>query len=258
METIILEYDGPIGILKFNRPEVLNALNRQVFSELISVLSKIEKEKLPKALILTGSGDKAFVAGTDITEMETLSSFEAREFALFARQAIDKIYGLDRPVIAAINGFALGGGCEVAMACDIRIASEKAKLGQPETTLAILPGSGGTQRLPRLIGLSKAKQLIFTGEIIDAKRALELGLVDLVVPHDQLMIEAKKMASTISNKSKICLALAKSAINRGWDMDLQTALDYEIECFSQCFATRDQKEGMRAFLEKRKPNFKDE
>ncbi len=258
METIILEYDGPIGILKFNRPEVLNALNRQVFSELITVLSKIEREKLPKVLILTGSGERAFVAGTDITEMENLSSFKAREFALLARHAIDKIYGLDRPVIAAINGFALGGGCEVAMACDIRIASEKAKLGQPETNLAILPGSGGTQRLPRLIGLSKAKQLIFTGEIIDAKKAHELGLVDLVVPHDQLMIEAKKMASTISNKSKICLALAKTAVNRGWDMDLQTALDYEIECFSQCFATKDQKEGMRAFLEKRKPNFIDE
>ncbi len=258
METVILEYDGPIGILKFNRPEVLNALNRQVFSELMSVLSRIERERFLKVLILTGSGDKAFVAGTDITEMENLSCFEAREFALLARQAIDKIYSLDCPVIAAINGFALGGGCEVALACDIRIASEKAKLGQPETNLAILPGSGGTQRLPRLIGLSKAKQLIFTGEIIDAKRALELGLVDLVVPHDQLMTEAKKMASTISNKSKICLVLAKSAINRGWDMDLKTALDYEIECFSQCFATKDQKEGMRAFLEKRKPNFKDE
>jgi enoyl-CoA hydratase len=257
METIILEHEGSIGILKFNRPEVLNALNRQVFSELISVFSQIEREVIPKVLILTGSDDRAFVAGTDIFEMENLSSFEAREFALLARQAIDRIYGLNRPVIAAINGFALGGGCEVAMACDIRIASEKAKLGQPETNLAIIPGSGGTQRLPRLVGPSKAKQLIFTGELVDAKTALDLGLVDKVVPHDQLMVEAKKMATAIANKSKICLALAKSAINRGWDMDLQTALDYEIECFAQCFATKDQKEGMRAFLEKRKPNFTD-
>jgi len=139
METILFELEGPIGILKFNRPEVLNALNRQVFLELISVSSQIEKEVMPKVLILTGSGDRAFVAGTDIVDMENLSSVEARAFALLARQAIDKIYELDRPVIAAINGFALGGGCEVAMACDIRIASEKAKIGQPETNLAIIP-----------------------------------------------------------------------------------------------------------------------
>jgi enoyl-CoA hydratase len=257
METIILEREGPIGIVKFNRPEVLNALNRQVFSELISVFSQIEREVMPKVVILTGSGDRAFVAGTDIAEMENLSSFEARELALLACHAIDKIYGLDRPVIAAINGFALGGGCEVAMACDIRIASEKAKVGQPETNLAIIPGSGGTQRLPRLVGPSKAKQLIFTGELIDAKAALDLGLVDRVVPHDQLIIEAKKMAFAIANKSKICLAMAKAAINRGLDMDLQSALNYEIECFAQCFSTNDQKEGMKAFLEKRKPNFAD-
>ena len=258
MKTILLEHEGPIGVLKFNRPAVLNALNRQVFSELTSALSQIEKEGMPKVLILTGSGDKAFIAGSDIAEMENLSSPEAREFALLARQAIDKIYGLDRPVIAAINGFALGGGCEVAMACDIRIASEKAKLGQPETTLAIIPGSGGTQRLPRLVGPSKAKQLIFTGEVIDAAAALDLGLVDRVVPHDQLMIEARKMASDMAAKSKICLALAKKAINRGLDMDLPSALDYEIECFAQCFSAKDQKEGMRAFLEKRKPKYTDQ
>ena len=257
METIFFELEGPIGILKFNRPEVLNALNRQVFLELTSLLSQIEKEVMPKVLILTGSGDRAFVAGTDIVDMENLSSVEARAFALLASQAIDKIYELDRPVIAAINGFALGGGCEVAMACDIRIASEKAKLGQPETNLAIIPGSGGTQRLPRLIGSSRAKQMIFTSEVIDAKTALDLGLVDRVVPHDQLMVEAKKMASAIAQKSKICLALAKTAINRGLSLDLSSALDYEIECFAQCFSTKDQREGMRAFLEKRKPNYTD-
>ena len=255
METIILEQDGSIGILKFNRPDVLNALNRQVFSELISVFDRIEREVMPKVVILTGSGDRAFVVGTDIIEMQNLSSFEAREFATLARQAINKIQDLDRPVIAAINGFALGGGCEVAMACDIRIASEKAKLGCPETNLAIIPGSGGTQRMSRLVGPSKAKQLIFTGEIVDAKTALDIGLVDMVVSHDQLIVEAKNMASDIANKSKICLALAKSAINRG--LDFGTALNYETECFAQCFATEDQKEGMRAFLEKRKPNFTD-
>ena len=256
-DTIIVEQEGSVGVLRLNRPSALNALNSKVISELIIALDEIEKGVMPKVLIITGSGEKAFVAGTDIIEMEKLSSFEAREFARFARKAIDKVADLDRPVIGAINGFALGGGCELAMACDIRIASEKAKFGQPETGLGIIPGSGGTQRLPRLVGPSKAKQLIFTGEIIDAKTALEIGLVDKVVPHDSLMEEAKKMAYTIAGKPRVALALAKYAINRGLDADFQTALGYEIECFAQCFATQDQKEGMRAFLEKRKPNYID-
>ena len=257
-ETIVIEQEGPVGILKLNRPQALNALNRQVITELISALEEIEKGVMPKVLIVTGAGEKAFVAGTDIMEMEKLSSFEAREFASFARRAIDQVAGLNRPVIAAINGFALGGGCELAMACDIRIASEKAKMGQPETGLGIIPGSGGTQRLPRLVGPSKAKQLVFTGEIIDARTALQIGLVDRVVPPEQLMEEAKKMALTIAAKPRVALALAKSAINKGLDMDLQNGLSYEIECFAECFSTQDQKEGMRAFSEKRKPIYKDQ
>ena len=256
-ETVTMEKEESIAILRFNRPDVLNALNRQVFLEMISILEEIQKEVFPKVVILTGSGDRAFIAGTDITEMESLSSFEAREFGILAREAINKVENLNRPVIAAINGFALGGGCELAMACDIRIASEKAKLGQPEINLGIIPGSGGTQRLPRLIGPSRAKRLIFTGELVDAKTAIDIGLVDMVVPHDQLMDEAKKIASTIAGKSKVALTLAKSAINRGLNMDLRTALSYEIECFAQCFASDDQKEGMRAFWEKRKANFND-
>ncbi len=256
-ETIILEREESIVIIRINRPNVLNALNHQVYQEMISVFDEIQKEVSPKVVIITGMGDKAFIAGTDIIEMQTLRSFEAREFAGLARMALDKIENLDKPVIAAINGFALGGGCELAMACDIRIASEKAKLGQPEINLGIIPGSGGTQRLSRLVGPSKAKQLIFTGEIIDAKRALDLGLVDMVVRHDQLMDEAKKIAFTIASKPKIALALSKSAINRGLDMDLRTALNYEIECFAQCFTTEDQKEGMRAFLERRRADFTD-
>lgn len=256
-ETITLEREDPIGILRFNRPHVLNALNKIVFLELNALLDEIEKELVPKVVIITGAGEKAFVAGTDIVEMESLSSFEARAFATLARTAIDKVMNLNRPVIAAINGFALGGGCELAMACDIRIASEKAILGQPEINLGIIPGSGGTQRLARLVGPSKAKQLIFTGEVVDAKTALHMGLVDRVVPNDRLMDEAKKMAVMISGKSKVALALSKSAINRGLDLDLPTALNYEIECFAQCFVSEDQKEGMRAFLEKRKPNFID-
>ena len=254
-KTIVVEREESIAILRFNRPNVLNALNRQVFLEIISIFDEVRKEVVPRVVILTGTGDKAFVAGTDITEMENLSSFEAREFADLARRAFDSIGNLDRPVIAAINGFALGGGCELAMTCDIRIASEKARLGQPEINLGIIPGSGGTQRLPRLVGPSKAKQLIFTGELVDAKTALDIGLVDKVVPHDQLMDETKKLASAIAGKSKVGLALSKAAINRGLDVDLRTALNYEIECFAQCFASEDQKEGMKAFLEKRKPNF---
>ncbi len=254
-ETIALEREDPIGILRISRPHVLNALNKTVFLELNSLLDEIEKEVVPKVVILTGAGEKAFIAGTDITEMESLSSFEARAFAAVAGTAIDKLANLNRPVIAAINGFALGGGCELAMACDLRIASEKAKLGQPEINLGIIPGSGGTQRLSRLVGPSRAKQMIFTGEIIDAQTALRMGLVDRVVSHDQLMEEVKKIALAIAAKSKIALALAKSAIQRGLDVDLQTALNYEIECFAQCFASQDQQEGMKAFLEKRKPNF---
>lgn len=256
-ETIILEREEFIVIIRINRPNVLNALNRQVYREMISVLDEIQEEVSAKVVIITGMGDKAFIAGTDIIEMQTLRSFEAREFADLARLALDKIENLDKPVIAAINGFALGGGCELAMACDIRIASEKAKLGQPEINLGIIPGSGGTQRLSRLIGPSKAKRLIFTGEIIDAERALDLGLVDMVVPHDQLVDEAKKVALTIASKPKIALTLSKSAINRGLDMDLRSALNYEIECFAQCFASEDQREGMKAFLEKRKAFFTD-
>jgi enoyl-CoA hydratase len=254
---VVVERENSIAIIRFNRPDVLNSLNSQMFLEIISVFDEIEKDAVTKVVILTGTGDKAFIAGTDISEMKNIFSFEARGFASLARKAVDKVAYIDRPVIGAINGFALGGGCELAMACDIRIASEKAKLGQPEINLGIIPGSGGTQRLTRLVGPSKVKHLIFTGEIVDAKKAFDIGLVDMVVPHDQLMNEAKKIASTIANKPRVAVALAKSAINRGLDMDLQTALSYEIECFAQCFATQDQKEGMRAFLERRKPNYID-
>ncbi len=256
-ETIVYEQEKSIAFLRINRPDVLNALNRQVFSDLTLLLEEIRKTPTPKVVILTGTGDKAFVAGTDVAEMENLSSFEARAFAGLARRAFETVENFDIPVIAAVNGFALGGGCELAMACDIRIASERARLGQPEISLGIIPGSGGTQRLARLVGPSKAKQLVFSGEWVDAKTALDIGLVDLVFSHDQLLDETKKVALTMAGKSKIALALAKSAINRGLDLDLQSALSYEIECFAQCFATHDQKEGMRAFLEKRKPHFTD-
>lgn len=256
-ETVIVEYEGSTAIIKINRPNALNALNRKVFEELGAVLDEMQGAVTPKVVIITGVGDRAFVAGSDITDMKDLTSFESRGFANLAGKTINKVENLDRPVIAAINGFALGGGCELAMACDIRIASDTAKLGQPEINLGIIPGSGGTQRLPRLVGPSKAKQLIFTGELIDANAALAIGLVDKVVPHGQLMEEAKKLASLIAGKPRIALEMAKSSVNRGLDVDLRTALNYEIECFAQCFASDDQKEGVKAFLEKRKANFTD-
>jgi enoyl-CoA hydratase len=255
-EALLVENEGSISIISINRPKFMNSLNRQVFQELISVFKEIRKQVLPKVVILTGAGDRAFAAGSDISEMKDLSPFEARQFAELANEALDGIATLDRPVLAAVNGFALGGGCELAMACDLRIASEKAKFGQPEINLGIIPGSGGTQRLPRLIGPSRAKRLIFTGDLVDAKTALSMGLVDWIVSPDQLMNESKRIASLISEKPGKALALAKRAVNHGLNTDLSTASNYEMECFAQCFAFEDQKEGMQAFMEKRKPNFK--
>jgi enoyl-CoA hydratase len=255
-ETLIVEQEGAIAIVRINRPGSLNSLSRRVFQDLISVFIEFRKQALPKVIILTGAGEKAFVAGSDISEMKDLSASEARCFAELAKEALDGIEGLDRPVLAAVNGFALGGGCELAMACDLRIASERAKFGQPEINLGIIPGSGGTQRLPRLIGPSKTMRMVLTGELVDAKTALAMGLVDWVVPPDQLMNESKRIATVLSEKSGSALRLAKRAIRHGLNTDLTTALNYEMECFAQCFASEDQKEGMKAFLEKRKPNFK--
>jgi enoyl-CoA hydratase len=254
-ETLLFERKERIGIITFNRPEALNALNLRGFLELSRILDEVAEDKHIRVIMLTGQGKKAFIAGTDVMEMQHLTPTQARDFALLAKNAIDKIESLEKPVIAAVNGFALGGGCEVTLACDLRIASENARFGQPEITLGIIPGSGGTQRLQRLIGIPRAKQLIFTGEVIDAKTALQIGLVNHVVPLASLMIEAENMANKMVDLGGVALGLAKAAINWGSRVGLGEALHYEIECFSQCFATRDQKEGMTAFLEKRKPQF---
>jgi len=254
-ETLLCEKDAGIATIIINRPKALNALNRKVFEELHSLLQGIERDDDVKVVIVTGQGDKAFIAGTDIREMENLSCNEARNFAEKARKAIDKIEALKKPVIAAINGFALGGGCELAMACDLRVASEKAKMGQPEINLGVIPGSGGTQRLTRLIGLGKAKELLFLGKVIDAKTAYSYGLVNEVTPHELLIAETRKIALEISRKSSLAIGIMKSVINTGINIDLASALDYEIECFSRCFATEDQKEGFKAFIEKREPVF---
>ncbi len=257
-ETLLFEKKDRIGTITFNRPKALNAMNQQVFFELSRVLDDVRGDREVRVVIMTGQGTKSFIAGTDITEMQHLTSSQAREFALLAKNAVDRIENLEKPVIAAINGFALGGGCEIALACDLRIASENARLGQPEITLGIIPGSGGTQRLQRLIGLAKAKELIFTGEVIDAQAALQIGLVNRVVPVSSLMEEAERLAKKMVDLGGVALGLAKAAVNFGSRVGLAEALQYEIECFSQCFATKDQEEGMAAFLERRKPRFVDD
>jgi len=254
-EYVIIERDGEVGILTINRPKALNALNREVLVDLRKAIEELRDDDTVKVIIITGAGEKSFVAGADIGTMQPFGVQEARDWARLGQSVLTEIENLEKPVIAAVNGFALGGGCELALACDIRIASDQAKLGQPEVGLGILPGYGGTQRLPRLVGKGTAKRLIFTGEMIGAEEAREIGLVDMVVGADELMEAALKMARTIASKGQVAVRLAKIAINRGCDMDLASGIAYEAEVFAECFATEDQKEGMKAFLEKRKPRF---
>lgn len=255
-QTLLYEKAGGIATVTINRPESLNALNSQVYTELYEVFGEIEKDDEVRVVILTGSGERAFVAGSDITEMAPKSSQEIVGFVEIARQASDRIYYLSKPVIAAINGYALGGGCELTMCCDLRIASEKARFGQPEVNVGVIPGAGGTQRLSRLIGMTRAKELIYTGDMIDAATALNYGLVNKVVPVEDLQKEARALAEKLLTKSGAILAMAKAAVTGGASMSLPDALNYEAQCFALCFATEDQKEGMQAFMEKRKAEFK--
>lgn len=252
LNPILFEKKKSIGVLTINRPDALNALNTELFRELKTLLNSLSIDDDLRVIILTGAGDKAFVAGTDIFEMQKMSYMEARNFARLAGEAIDGFANLDHPTIAAVNGFALGGGCELAMACDLRVASDNARFGQPEINLGIIPGAGGTQRLGRLVGVAKAKEMLFTGKIIDAKEALHIGLVNQVVMHSELMEEATKLAEIISEKSGVILKRMKSVVNRGMNIDLPIALDYEKECFALCFSTEAMKEGMTAFVRKQK------
>ena len=254
--TLLYEKENGLGIITLNRPKDLNALNSELLGELCSLLDEIAADESARVVIIIGSGDKAFVAGSDVKEMQPKTSVTIREFVLANRLALEKIERLPKPVIAAINGYALGGGCELAMACDLRIAAESARFGQPEINLGIIPGAGGTQRLSRLIGIAKAKELIFTGDMIDAGTALSLGLVNKVVPQASLLAEAKALGAKLAAKSGTALALAKAAVNSAWQTTLATGLDMEMQNFSLTFATEDQKEGMSAFIEKRKPQFK--
>ena len=253
--NLLLEKSGPVAVLTFNRPKALNALNSDTLSELSTALDELGRDSGVKVVILTGSGEKAFVAGADISQMKDFSPLEGRRFAQFGQATFRKIELLPQPVIAAVNGFALGGGCELAMACDIRLAGENAKFGQPEVTLGLTAGFGGTQRLPRIVGTGLASEILFTGDIIDAQEAYRIGLVNRVYPLDTLMEEAQKLAKRIAGRAPAAVQLTKSAIQRGTNMDLDSAQAYESEVFALTFSTQDQTEGCTAFVEKRKAVF---
>jgi enoyl-CoA hydratase len=256
-EFIIYEREpSDIGVLTINRPRVLNALNWQTLRELRTFLEDILPRENLKALIITGAGDKAFVAGADIAEMNEMKDSEFQDYVDLAHKVYNLIESDPSPCIAAINGYALGGGCELALACDIRIASDRAKLGFPEVKLGIFPGWGGTQRATRILGLGRTKELVFTGEMIDAGEALRIGLVERVVPHEKLMEEARGLANTIAKRGPRAVRMAKTAINAGSEMDLQKALLLEKTLVSLCFDSEDRVEGMKAFLQKREPSFK--
>jgi enoyl-CoA hydratase len=256
-ESIIYERESDdIGILTMNRPEVLNALSWQALRELREFFENILPREDLKALIVTGAGDKAFAAGADIEEMSRMKDREFQQYVDLALKVTELIESDPSPCIAAINGYALGGGCEIALACDIRISSERSKFGFPEVKLGIFPNWGGTQRTTRILGLGKTKELIFTGEMIDAMEALRIGLLERVVPHIRVMEEARHIARTIAKRGPRAVRLAKVAINTGSEMDLKKALLLEKTLVSLCFESEDRIEGMKAFLEKREPSFK--
>jgi enoyl-CoA hydratase len=255
-KNILFEVADGVATITINRPKALNALNSEVMCELYDAAIKCKTDEAIKVVILTGSGEKSFVAGADISQMAELRPQQAMEFMEAGIETFRMYEVLPKPVIGAINGFALGGGVELAMSCDIRLASENARFGQPEILIGLIPGWGGTQRLARLVGMGRAKEYIMAGGQIDAKRAYEIGLVNQVYPLDQLMAETKKLAAKMANLPGFALKMAKHAINFGYDLSLDNAMRLETECCSQCFSTDDQKEGMKAFLEKRKPAFK--
>lgn len=253
-KTIKLDVSDAIATLTFNRPKVLNALNLEVIAEFHKALSDIQKKADIKVLILTGAG-RAFVAGADITVLQDLDPLGAKQFAQSGQWALFALEAMDIPVVACVNGFALGGGCEIAMACDFVCASEEARFGQPEINLGLIPGFGGTQRLARLVGKARAKELCMTGRIITTQEAFAMGLVTRVFPGETLMEETLKIAKIVAAKGVVALRAIKHVIDDGHDVDLKNACALEADAFSICFASPDQKEGTAAFLEKRPPKF---
>ncbi|WP_102346560.1 enoyl-CoA hydratase-related protein [Bacillus sp. Marseille-P3661] len=252
LELISCEIESNVAVVTINRPP-MNPLNTTVFSELSTLMAELDTNKAVRAVILTGSGEKAFVAGADIYQMMTLSTIGMMEMNKISRTVFSQIENLSKPVIAAINGLTLGGGLELALVCDFRITSEKARFAFPEIGLGIIPGGGGTQRLQRIVGQGIAKELLFFGEMFDAQRALDINLVHKVVPVEEVLQTAKEWAAKLAEKPVIALRLLKTAVNTGANVDLESGLSIESACFGNAFATEDRKEGMQAFAEKRKP-----
>ena len=252
-DNLLIERDGPVAIVTVNRPKVLNALNAQTLAELASVTASFKHDAGVRAIVMTGAGDKSFVAGADINELAVLSPVAGKDHARKGQQVFDEIEQLGKPVIAAVNGFALGGGCELAMACTLRVAADTARFGQPEINLGLIPGYAGSQRLPRLVGKGIALEILLTGDMIGAQRAYEIGLVNRVVPAGELMGEAKKLAHLLAAKAPIAVRYIIDAVNQGLDAPLAQAQYLETTLFGTLASSDDMREGTKAFLEKRKP-----
>ncbi len=255
LTKVTLERSGPIATVTINRPKVLNALNHTVLTELDQVFGTLALDDQLRGIVLTGAGERAFVAGADISELEALDADGGRRASLFGQRVFRKIERLGKPVVAAIQGYALGGGCELALACTLRVAAEGAKLGLPETTLGIIPGYGGTQRLARLVGLGRAYALVLTGDPVDAEEALAMGLVNRVVPPAELLAAATQLAERIASRGPLAVTAALAAMRHGIDGSLEAGLELEANAFGVLCGTEDMHEGMRAFLEKRSPAF---
>jgi len=256
-KNILVEKKDGVAIVSINRPKALNALNYDTLTELGDAFGKLATDDEARVLILTGTGEKAFVAGADISQMPDFNPIRAMKFATLGQNVFNQMEEMDKPIIAAVNGFALGGGTEIAMACDFIYASSKAKFGQPEINLGIIPGFGGTQRLPRLVSKSYAMEIILTGDMIDAQEAKRIGLINKIVEEGSVLDAAMETAKKIASKGRIAVKMAKECVNKGQDVDLRDGLYIEREAFSILCSTDDQKEGVGAFLEKRKPNFTD-
>lgn len=255
-KVVLLETEGRIAYITINRPKVLNAINYDVLSQLNETIDEVEANDNISVIIIKGAGDRAFVAGADISILNTFDAFTSKEYCETGQKIFNRIEALRKPVIASINGYAFGGGCELAMACDIRIASQKSKFALPEVTLGVIPGFGGTQRLPRLVGTAVAKEMMYTGKPINAQRAKEVGLVNEVVEEEQLADYCKQLAETIAANSATAISFCKASTNEGMQMELHKAIAQEAVQFAVNFTSPDRVEGINAFLEKRKPNFK--
>jgi len=254
-QTLLIEKEGSVAIVRINRPPV-NSLNTTAYSELYDAFCQLEKDESVNAILLTGAGEKAFAAGLDIKDVAGKSIPKYSEFARTSRMTVDKVASVDKPTVAAVFGFTFGGGCELALACDLRIAAADVSIGCPEVNLGIIPGSGGTQRLTRLVGMTKAKEMLLLGDAVNGDEAYRIGLVNKVVPKEKLMEEAMAVAKRLAEKPKVAVSLIKTSINAGADMALPAAISFENECFTVAYVSEDGREGMAAFAEKRKPNYK--